>query len=250
MNPTGPLKDPVFAILIPAYNEAPTIRAVVEGSLAYADRVIVIDDGSEDGTADVVADLPIELIRHDDNAGKGHRLAEGIAYAVAGGADAVLSLDADGQHDPDDIPAFLDAFRANPQAMIVGDRTADRDKMPTYRKKGVAFGDFFLTWATDQRLRDGQCGMRVYPAAVTGFPMDDKDKEKFTFENLVLLYAADQRVNFVRVPIKARYLENPHRHSHYRPRADTWLITKSITRFIVRRNFKLRGLLIAIGLVR
>lgn len=250
MNPTGPSQDPVFAILIPAFNEAPTIRAVVEGALAHSDWVIVIDDGSEDGTDAVVADLPSELIRHEENAGKGHRLAEGIAHAVAGGADAVLSLDADGQHDPDDIPAFLNAFRTNPQAMIVGDRTADRDKMPMYRKKGVAFGDFFLTWATDQRLRDGQCGMRVYPAAVNDFPMDDRDKEKFTFENLVLLYAADQGVEFVRVPIKAHYVENPHRHSHYRPRADTWLITKSITRFIVRRKFKLRGLLIALGLVR
>lgn len=250
MSPAGPTKDPVFAILIPAYNEAPTIRAVVEGALTHVDRVIVIDDGSEDATADAVADLPIDLIRHDENGGKGHRLAEGIAHAVAGGADAVLSIDADGQHDTADIPAFLDAFRKNPRSMVIGDRTADRASMPTYRQKGVAFGDFFLTWATDQRLRDGQCGMRVYPATVTSFPMDDRDKEKFTFENLVILYAADQGMAFVRVPIKARYLENPHRHSHYRPRADTWLITKSITRFIVRRNFKLRGLLIALGLVR
>ncbi|MEM7057562.1 MAG: glycosyltransferase family 2 protein [Pseudomonadota bacterium] len=250
MSPSGSAKDLIFAVLIPAFNEAPTIRAVAEGALAHVDRVIVIDDGSEDGTADAVSGLPVDLVRHSENAGKGHRLSQGIAHAVANGADAVISLDADGQHAPADIPVFQEAFRANPDAMIIGDRTADRANMPMYRQKGVAFGDFFLTWATDQRLRDGQCGMRVYPAVVNEFPMDDQDKEKFTFENLVLLYAADRGIDFIRVPIKARYLETPHRHSHYRPRADTWLITKSITRFIVRRNFKLRGLLIALGLVR
>lgn len=250
MSPEGASKDPVFVALIPAYNEAPTIRPVVEGALVHLDRVIVIDDGSEDGTSDAVSDLPVEVIRHDQNSGKGHRLAQGIAYAIKGGADAVLTMDADGQHEPRDIPAFLDASLSNPGALVIGDRTADRANMPTYRAKGVAFGDFFLTWATDQRLKDGQCGMRIYPASVKDFPMDDRDKEKFTFENLVLLYAAEREVPFVRVPIKAKYLENPHRHSHYRPRQDTWLITKSITRFIVRRNFKLRGLLIALGLLR
>ena len=123
--------------------------------------------------------------------------------------------------------------------------------MPGNRRRGVAFGDFFLTWATDKRLRDGQCGMRVYPhATINDLPMNDVEREKFTFENMVLLYAAEHKIPFVRVPIKARYLEKPHRHSHYRPREDTWLITKSITRFIVKRNFKLRGLLIALGLLR
>ena len=250
MNQASAPSDPVFAILIPAYNEAATIRAVVEGALEHSDRVIVIDDGSQDDTAAAVQDLPVQLIRHEANAGKGQRLSEGIALAVQSGADAVLSMDADGQHTAQDIPAFFGAAQSNPGALIIGDRTADRHNMPRDRARGVAFGDFFLTWATDQRLRDGQCGMRVYPAAIMDLPMNSIERALFTFENMVLLYAAEHKIPFVRVPIKARYNDKPHRKSHYRPRQDTWLITKSITRFIVKRNFKLRGLLIALGLLR
>ena len=72
--------------------------------------------------------MPVDLVRHPQNAGKGVRLSEGIARAVAGGADAVLSMDADGQHLPGDIPAFLDACRGNPQALVLGDRSTVHEK--------------------------------------------------------------------------------------------------------------------------
>ena len=110
--PAPPNTD--FAILIPAYNEAAAIRAVVQGALGHCSHVIVIDDGSTDDTRGAVTDLPVRLIRHGANVGKGASLTEGIALAVSAGARWVLSMDADGQHVAEDIPAFFAAAQANP----------------------------------------------------------------------------------------------------------------------------------------
>ena len=96
-------------VLIPAHNEEETIRAVFEGTLEHVDRVLVISDGSTDGTVAALAGLPVEIVDHTENRGKGYRLAEGLDHAIANGAEAVLTLDADDQHDPDDIPAFIAA---------------------------------------------------------------------------------------------------------------------------------------------
>ena len=158
--------DPICTVLIPAYNEAGTIRGIVQGVLAHVDRVLVISDGSTDGTVAELAGLPVEVLAHAENRGKGARLAEGLEHAFRQGAECVLTLDADGQHDPAEIPNFLAALRDRPQCLILGDRLGDHGPMPRRRAASIAFGDFFISWAAGRPMRDCQCGMRIYPAGL------------------------------------------------------------------------------------
>jgi glycosyltransferase involved in cell wall biosynthesis len=238
-------------VLIPAHNEEKTIRAVVEGALAHADHVLVVNDGSTDGTIAALAGLPVEIVDHADNRGKGRRLAEGLDHAIARGAEAVLTLDADGQHDPDDIPAFIAAARTAPGSLVMGDRFGDRAAMPAGRAFWIRVGDFFITWATGHRVRDGQCGMRLYPAELwrqTRVP--EAERSHFAFETAILLRAADAGFDFTSQPIKARYHGFTHRPSHFRPVLDTFRIARTLFGFLARRGLKPRGLLTALGALR
>jgi len=238
-------------VLIPAHNEGKTIRGIAEGALAHADHVLVINDGSTDGTVAELDGLPVEIVDHAENRGKGWRLAEGLDHAIAQGAEAVLTLDSDGQHDPEDIPAFIAAARRAPHCLVMGDRSGDRASMPMGRASAIGFGDFFISWATERRLRDGQCGMRLYPAALwRQTPVPEAERSHFVFETAILLRAAEAGFDFARVPIKARYQGFVLRPSHFRPVFDTLRIVRAVTGFLVTRGFKPRGLLIALGALR
>lgn len=238
-------------VLIPAFNEAATIRGVVEGALAHTDSVVVISDGSTDGTVAALAGLAVEIVEHAQNRGKGRRLAEGLDHAVGAGADAVLTLDADGQHDPNSVPDFLAAAHAAPDCLVIGDRSADRASIPRLRARSVGFGDFFISWAAERRIRDAQCGMRLYPAALwKAIRMPGTERAHFVFETAVLLRAAEAGFGFVRVPVKARYTGFVQRPSYYRPALDTFRIVWAVSGFLIRRGFKPRGLLLALGLLR
>lgn len=247
---TGASPDPFFAVLIPAHNEAGTIREIVNSALNHCPWVIVIDDGSTDGTSSALNGLPVEIIRHEFNAGKGQRLAEGLAHAVGKGAAAILTMDADGQHDPEDIPAFLSDARANPSAIVLGDRMGAGTRMPTHRVFSIAVGDFAISWATARRLRDCQCGMRVYPAKAADIELHGWERQKFAYETAILLHAAENGISFIRTPIAARYAGFQRRPSHFRPTCDTLLIARVITLFLLRRFLRPKGLLIALGLLR
>lgn len=151
--------------LIPAHNEILTVRQVVEETIPLVDKVIVVDDGSTDGTAGSLSNTGATVLRHEINLGKGDRLVEGFQSALDKGATAVIVLDADMQHDPADIPKFLAQHQDNPLAIVMGDRSADMANMPGSRRKGIKFGNFFIGWACGRRIKDAQCGMRLYPAA-------------------------------------------------------------------------------------
>src|SRR6185312_13552967 len=107
-------------VVIPAFNEVATIRDVVRRTLQCSEHVVIVDDGSEDGTAEAIRDLPTALIRKDRNGGKASALLLGFGRALEDGAAAVITLDADGQHFPEEIPLFLEAFRRHPDHVIVG----------------------------------------------------------------------------------------------------------------------------------
>lgn len=240
-----------LTVLIPAHNEEATIRGVADAALAHTSDVIVINDGSDDATVARLDGLGVRVIDHARNAGKGTRLAEGLRLAFDAGADHVLTLDADGQHDPADIPAFRDAASAAPGSIVIGQRTRAGGNMPLHRALSIGFGDFFISWATARRMRDCQCGLRLYPRAVLScLDMADRDVAHFGFETAILLQAAERGIGFERVPIEARYDGFQHRPSHYRPARDTLRIVGVITRFLLSRGLKPKGLLIAMGLLR
>ncbi len=207
------------AVVIPALNEALRIREVVEGALAQCARVIVVDDGSDDGTGERIADLPVTLLRHPRRMGKGASLRDGFREAARLGARGVLTMDGDGQHAAADLPRLLDAGNRHPGDVIIGARLRKRATQPTYRRIGNDFGDWGIGWACGLRIVDSQSGQRLYPHAV--FALPDVPGECFVFEAQLLISAARVAgAGIVSVPIESRYAsaEAPahFRKSHFR----------------------------------
>jgi glycosyltransferase involved in cell wall biosynthesis len=115
-----------WSIVIPALNERATLRGLVERLVPVCDDLIVVDDGSTDGTAESLSGLPVTLLRHASRKGKGVALKTGFAAALARGADAIMTMDADGQHSPDDAVRLIAAWRAHPDCLVIGARTIGR----------------------------------------------------------------------------------------------------------------------------
>jgi glycosyltransferase involved in cell wall biosynthesis len=149
---------PILA-LIPAWNEASRVGPIVEATRAYL-PVLVVDDGSHDGTAAMAEAAGATVVRHSRNQGKGVALKTGFGWALEQGYEAVLTLDADGQHDPADIPKFLAAHEAGAGDLIIGRR--DFSKMPFPRLYTNPFGSWLLSLALGTRIYDNQSGYRLH----------------------------------------------------------------------------------------
>jgi glycosyltransferase involved in cell wall biosynthesis len=225
------------------FNEVATARGLVEGALAHIAHVIAVDDGSTDGTAAALDGLPITLIRNPRNLGKSASLWRGIALALAEDADAVVTLDGDGQHRPQDIPRLLAAHRSDPDALVVGARLHDGAVIPAQRYYANRFANFWIAWAAGQRMEDSQSGFRVYPAALLrALPARVGRAASFVFESEVLIEAGRRGVTLAWVPIPAIYQPRG-RRSHFRPVIDVMLIGRMILWKLITRGFYLRGLL-------
>ncbi|KRD76924.1 glycosyltransferase family 2 protein [Lysobacter sp. Root983] len=228
--PGRPERDNV-AVVIPALNESLRIRETVIGALAHCPNVIVIDDGSDDGTAECIADLPATVLRHPRRMGKGASLRDGFREALRRGYAGVLTLDGDGQHDPADLPRLLASAQRHPGCIVIGARLRKRASAPVYRRLANEFGDWGIGWGCGYRIADSQSGQRYYPAAVCA--LDEVPGEDFVFEAQILISAARRLgTGVVSVPIESRYQqandEVRFRKSHFRPLRDLYRITSHV----------------------
>jgi glycosyltransferase involved in cell wall biosynthesis len=144
--------------LIPAYNEAARVAEVVTGARGHL-PVLVVDDGSTDDTAVRAEEAGADVLRQVPNRGKGVALQAGFVYALDEGYEAVLTLDADGQHDPAEIPQFLDVYATRHTDLIIGAR--DFRHMPPIRRLSNTVGRWSFSWAMGQPIRDNQSGYRL-----------------------------------------------------------------------------------------
>ena len=236
-----PLSPERIAVVIPALNEALRIRDVVEGALRHCPNVILVDDGSNDGTVEAVAGLPITLLRHPVRMGKGAGLRDGFAEALRHGFDAVVTMDGDGQHSADDIPRLLAAANRFPGWIVIGARLRKRANQPMYRRLANEFGDWGIAWGTGYQVADSQSGQRLYPADVCALACAGIPGEDFVFEAQVVMSAAQELgTRCVSVPIEARYntvhAAPDFRPSHFRPLRDLWRITSHIVLQCLRRG--------------
>jgi len=144
--------------LIPGYNEAQRIAAVVNAAGPHL-PVLVVDDGSSDNTRGVAEAAGAQVIRQEPNQGKGAALRAGFRWALANRYEAVMTLDADGQHDPAEIPGFLDVYTQNKSDLIIGAR--DFSQMPAVRRWANTTGQKLFSWALGQPVQDNQSGYRL-----------------------------------------------------------------------------------------
>ena len=231
----------IEAVVIPAHNEARTIRAVVAGALQHLSLVIVVDDASTDGTADLLEGLPVIVLRNAQNRGKAASLLRGADEAIERGASAIVTLDGDGQHSPDDIPLLLKAYRAMPGSIVIGARLHHRAKIPPARYWANRFANFWICLASGYAIADTQSGFRVYPVRLLQTARVGSSRaHSFVFESEILIEAARHRVFATCVPISVVYSARA-RASYFRPVVDIARITRMVAWRLLSEGTLLRA---------
>ncbi|MFK5913390.1 MAG: glycosyltransferase family 2 protein [Woeseiaceae bacterium] len=229
-----------FAIVIPAYNEEATIAEIVRRALTQSDKVIVVDDGSKDKTITELDGLPVTLIKHESNQGKAASLWDGFTKAQSMGVDAIITLDGDGQHAPEDILKLLAKAEKFPNDIIIGARLADKSDIPAKRYYANKIANFWIAWAAAYPIQDSQSGFRLYPLQLFS-DLNISTKHGFVFESEILIKAAQKNIYSHPVKIPAVYKKNA-RPSHFRGVADITLITLMVGKSLFSRGMYPKGL--------
>ena len=203
--------------LIPAYNEAARVGEVVAMARRHVDEVVVIDDGSGDGTAAAAEKAGARVLRHEQNRGKGGAIATALDYFGRSDAEFAVLLDADGQHDPSEIAKFVETADREKADIVVGNRMGDTGDMPVVRRLTNEFTSWVTSKLARQRIPDSQCGYRLLRRSV----LEDLrlSTARFETETEMLIEAARAGHKIISIPIRTIY-ETGHA-SHVHPVRDT-----------------------------
>lgn len=210
----GELSSPKVLVAMPAYNEEKYIGSVVLQARRYADEVMVVDDGSTDQTAQIAELAGATVIRHGENKGYGVAIQRIIAEAEKGGADTLVLLDADSQHDPNDIPSFLKAISAG-NDLVIGCRKIQRGAIPLWRRAGQNVLLFLTNILSRGKLSDTESGFRAFSRkAVSQLKLKESG---MAVSAETISVATAQGLKITEVPIMAIYTRdgstlNPIRH--------------------------------------
>lgn len=242
----GTRRHGTVVVVIPAYNEAHTIAAIADRATAQLGsdigQVIVVDDGSTDGTADVLSNHLVEVLRHRSNRGKGASLMTGFRAAIESGASAVVTLDGDGQHRPEDIPRLIEKSKVFPRSIIIGSRLGDRATIPKARYHANTIANFWISWASGYWIEDSQSGFRLYPQEVLKAVGERQASDGFALESEILIDAARAGFRSIPIDIPAIYFGGAKRASHFRPVADISKIVIMVAWKLISRGMNPLGL--------
>lgn len=222
----GLLNQLGICIIIPTYNNINTICRIVDECMQWTNSVIVVNDGSTDGTGDLLStyiDRGVCVIDYERNKGKGHALKKGFACAKTKGYRYAVTIDADGQHFVSDLPAFIRAIQENPNSLIVGSRNLRAERMPESNTFANKFSNFWFSVQTLQCIPDTQTGYRLYPIHLMGSMWWLTSRYEAELEMLV--YAAWHGVKLIPVPIHVYYPKQSERVTHFRPFMDFFRIS-------------------------
>jgi len=226
------ITDVNIIVVIPVYNHSKTLRDVVIRALEVNDAVVVVDDGSTDEGVKSLEGLDVHILHHSTNRGKGAAILTAAKACRQLGGTHIVTIDSDGQHNPDDYRRFIPIVREDPFAIVVGKRNFPTKNVPRRARFGRYFSNFWLHFQTDQSLKDTQSGFRAYPLVVL-------EKLKFretgyAFEVEVLVKAAWAGVKLREVDVSVYYPPVHERISHFRVFKDNLRISLLNTRFIMR----------------
>jgi glycosyltransferase involved in cell wall biosynthesis len=214
-------------ILIPAYNAEKTILAVVRECMAYGLPVVVVDDGSDDDTSSLLSGLPLTLLRHGRNLGKGAALKTGFAWALESACDGVVTIDADGQHDASAIQRLVAAAENGHWGILIASRRSQFEQMAGLRKFWNRVGVWCIWKRTGFEITDSQSGFRYYSREV--LKSVSLESNGYAMEMEILLKAWKSGFTVGSLPVAARVADG-RATSHYRPFKDTVNISMTFLR--------------------
>lgn len=211
------MNGPRIVVVIPAYNEEKNIARVLAEACASGHDVLVVDDGSSDGTVELARQSPAELLVHPENRGKGAAIRTAIKHALDHDYDAALFMDADGQHLPSEIPLFAARFTESGADIVLGTRMNDNAGMPVVRRVSNAFSSGVISLLAGARITDSQSGYRLLSARLLE-KLKDRGGEGFDFESEMLIDAVRTGLTYAEVPISCVYGDET---SYYHPVRDS-----------------------------
>jgi len=204
-------------IIIPTYNNARTLKRVIDSVLDYSPYVIIVNDGSTDATSEILKNYRnLTQIHHPENSGKGMALRNGFKKAMELGYDYAITIDSDGQHFATDISGFIEEIEANGEQLLIGSRNMKQEGVPGKSSFGNNFSNFWFWFETGIRLEDTQSGYRLYP--LQKIPKK-YFTNKFEFEIEIIVRSAWKGIPVKNMPIRILYDPNE-RVSHFRPFKD------------------------------
>jgi glycosyltransferase involved in cell wall biosynthesis len=222
-----------IAVLIPAYNASASLQGVIEGIKGYVSSIVVVDDGSTDATAAIAAATGVSVLRHHTNRGKGVALRTGFWFLLHQGYEAIITMDADGQHDPSFIPLFIDASEQGKGDIVIGSRAQEFHAMSRLRRFWNRLGVKAVSKLIGTPLTDTQSGYRLITAEVLkGLPLRAAGYE---IELELLIKACKRGHRVVEIPVTTHFIDGRH-SSHFRPVRDTWLVCRTFLQEFFWRN--------------
>ncbi len=222
-----------IAAIIPAYNAEHTVGKVVGDVREHVDRIFVIDDGSEDNTAEAARRSGAEVIRYSPNKGKGAALAAGFEAAEREGFEICITVDADGQNSAEEIPRLLEPIRGGRAQVVVGSRSELMGEMRTKRRLANRTSSFLISLAAGQRIEDTQSGFRAIPTRL--WRNARVSASRYDAEAEFLITAAWMGAKIVSVPVDSPQVDGIPT-SHYRDFIDSARIARVIWRALLRRG--------------
>jgi glycosyltransferase involved in cell wall biosynthesis len=216
-----------LAVIIPALNAARTVGNVVTEARKHHEPVVVIDDGSTDGTGDVARAAGAIVLRHEVNRRKGAALKTGFAWALENGCNAVITLDADGQHLPSEIPKFIEQYARGGEDLIIGGRAHLFEHMLPRRRNANRFSAWCIAKCSGADITDSQSGFRLYSARLLRALKLRTDG--FEMESEVIVLAGKRKLRIITIPIDLGFVDGLST-SHFRPLLDTLRIAWTVMR--------------------
>ena len=225
-----------LAVLIPCYNPGPRVRPVVEALLKIHPKVIVVDDGSTDGSVEDLRDLPIRIVSMTPNRGKGYALIAGYRVALEDETvNCVASLDADGQHAPDELPGLYAVLKEGKGDFLIGSRDFGGGNVPLRSRFGNLVTVRVMGWLLGKRLPDTQSGYRILSRRFIEAILPEVEGGRYETE-MELLARAIQGDYVVLSPSIRTIYEEGNASSHFQKVRDSWLIYKTLMRAARRRR--------------